>query len=65
MPLDESSLAGYTAVTGNVQNVPDAYELPSGSAGSRAFDKRIGYRTKSMLVVPMKDHRDRVTASSS
>ncbi len=60
IPLDENSLAGYTAVTGKVQNVRDAYELPSGSAGSRAFDERSGYRTKSMLVVPMRDHKDQV-----
>jgi HD-GYP domain-containing protein (c-di-GMP phosphodiesterase class II) len=60
MPLDESWLAGYTAVTGKVQNVPDAYELPSGSAGSRTFDERSGYRTKSMLVVPMRDHHGHV-----
>jgi HD-GYP domain-containing protein (c-di-GMP phosphodiesterase class II) len=60
MPLDESSLAGYTAVTGKVQNVPDAYELGAGSAGSRAFDERSGYRTKSMLVIPMRDHKNEV-----
>jgi HD-GYP domain-containing protein (c-di-GMP phosphodiesterase class II) len=60
MPLDENSLAGYSAVTGRVQNVPDAYELGAGSAGSRAFDERSGYRTKSMLVVPMRDHHGHV-----
>ena len=60
MPLDESSLAGYTAVTGEVQNVPDAYEHGAGSAGSRAFDERSGYRTKSMLVIPMRDHKNEV-----
>ena len=27
MPLDESSIAGYVAVTGREQNVPDAYQL--------------------------------------
>src|SRR5207344_3217951 len=26
----------------------------------RAFDQRSGYRTKSVLVVPMKDHQDKV-----
>ena len=57
-PLDESWLAGYTAVTGKVQNIPDAYELRE--AASRAFDERSGYRTKSMLVVPMRDHHDQV-----
>jgi HD-GYP domain-containing protein (c-di-GMP phosphodiesterase class II)/DNA-binding response OmpR family regulator len=65
MPLSEESIAGYAALTGEAVNVADAYHLPagtpySGSAGFRAFDQKSGYRTKSMLVVPMKDHQDKV-----
>ena len=62
MPLDETSIAGYAALTGKVVNVADAYNLPAGSPFkiSRAFDERSGYRTKSMLVVPMRDHQDEV-----
>jgi HD-GYP domain-containing protein (c-di-GMP phosphodiesterase class II) len=60
--LDESSIAGYVALSGRVVNVGDAYRLPKGSAFriSRSFDERSGYRTKSMLVVPMLDHEDAV-----
>jgi HD-GYP domain-containing protein (c-di-GMP phosphodiesterase class II) len=59
MPLDESSIAGYVALTGTSVNVADAYDLPAGTPYgiSRSFDLRSGYRTKSMLVVPMRDYR--------
>jgi HD-GYP domain-containing protein (c-di-GMP phosphodiesterase class II) len=59
MPLDKTaSIAGYVAVTGEMQNVPDAYRLPRDSPFqvSRSFDEKSGYRSKSMLVVPMRDH---------
>jgi HD-GYP domain-containing protein (c-di-GMP phosphodiesterase class II) len=63
IPLDHSSIAGHVALTGQTVNVADAYRLPPGSPFqiSRAFDRTSGYRTKSMLVVPMRDHRDAVT----
>jgi HD-GYP domain-containing protein (c-di-GMP phosphodiesterase class II) len=62
MPLDKGSIAGYVAVSGEPVNVPDAYRLPEGSSFriSRSFDEKSGYRTKSMLVVPMRDHKDTV-----
>ncbi len=58
MPLNESSIAGYAALKGQIVNVADAYNLPPGSPFkiSRSFDEQSGYRTKSMLVVPMRDH---------
>ena len=62
MPLNETSIAGYVALTGEPVNVADAYNLPPGSpfSISRSFDETSGYRTKSMLVVPMRDHDDQV-----
>ena len=62
MPLNEHSIAGYVAVSGQPVNVGDAYHLPSGSTFqiSRTFDEKSGYRTKSMLVVPMRDHHEKV-----
>ncbi len=58
IPLDETSIAGYVALTGSPVNVPDAYYPPKGSPYtiSRSFDEESGYRSKSMLVVPMRDH---------
>jgi HD-GYP domain-containing protein (c-di-GMP phosphodiesterase class II) len=62
IPVDRSSLAGYTAVTGEPLVIDDAYFLPPDVEYSinRSFDERYGYRTKSMLVIPMKDHRDEI-----
>jgi len=62
MPLSEASIAGYVALTGQIVNVADAYHLPAGSSYkvSRSFDEKSGYRTKSMLVVPMRDHQNEV-----
>jgi HD-GYP domain-containing protein (c-di-GMP phosphodiesterase class II) len=62
VPLNETSISGYVALTGEIVNVADAYHLASGSpySISRSFDERSGYRTKSMLVVPMRDHDQKV-----
>jgi HD-GYP domain-containing protein (c-di-GMP phosphodiesterase class II) len=60
MPLDDKSIAGHVALSGVPLNVPDAYHLPDGTpySISRAFDAKSGYRTKSVLVVPMRDHHN-------
>jgi HD-GYP domain-containing protein (c-di-GMP phosphodiesterase class II) len=62
IPLDEASISGYVARSGRVVNVADAYRLPEGSSFriSRSFDEKSGYRTRSMLVVPMRDHDNQV-----
>lgn len=62
LPISTSSLAGYAAVTGEPLVLADAYAIPGDEPYSfnRSFDERTGYRTKSMLVVPMVDHRDEV-----
>jgi HD-GYP domain-containing protein (c-di-GMP phosphodiesterase class II) len=58
----EPSIAGYAALNGKVVHVVDAYNLPAGSPFEigRKFDEKSGYRTKSILVVPMRDHEDNV-----
>jgi len=55
LPIDDASVAGHVALTGNVLQLDDAYVLPPGSRFrvNRDFDERVGYRTKSMLVIPM------------
>lgn len=57
MPISTSTMSGYVAATGMALRIPDVYTLPEGVpyAFSDAFDKKIGYRTKSMLVVPMEN----------
>ncbi|MEO8562373.1 MAG: HD domain-containing phosphohydrolase [bacterium] len=62
VPIDHSSLAGYVASTGEALVIGDVYLLPDGATyrQNRSFDETFGYRTKSMLVLPMKTHRDEV-----
>lgn len=62
IPLDQTSIAGYVALTGDIVNVADAYHLSPGTPYtiSRSFDQQSGYRTKSMLVVPMLDHHGQI-----
>ena len=56
LPIDEQSVVGHVVLTGEILQLDDAYVLPEGSPFhiNRDFDVKAGYRTKSMLVVPMK-----------
>jgi signal transduction histidine kinase len=62
IPVSKSTLAGYVAYTGEPLNIPDVYEIDSRSeySFSPAFDQRTGYRTRSMLVLPMKNQENEV-----
>lgn len=57
MPLTRKSLAGYVALTGEILNLPDAYNLPPDVPYQldRSFDTTMPYRTCSVLVLPMQD----------
>ena len=56
LPLDETSIAGFVALTGSVVNLADAREIPGGAPYrfDPAFDERYRYRTRSVLAVPMR-----------
>jgi len=56
LPLTGASIVGHVALTGQVINVADAYAPPPDAPFTinRRFDDEAGYRTKSMLVVPMR-----------
>ena len=62
VPIDHASLAGYAAATGEPLVIGDVYLLPDDVTykQNRSFDDAFGYRTRSMLVLPMKSHRDEV-----
>lgn len=62
LPMDKKSISGYVAVTGQVLNIPDAYQLSPDAPYSfnPSFDKKNDYLSKSMLVVPMKNHVDEI-----
>ena len=59
LPITRKSLAGYVALTGETLVIDDAYELTDEAEYTinRSFDVKNGYRTKSMLVLPMNNHQ--------
>ena len=61
LALDVPSLAGYVANSGEVVNVPEAYEIPSDApyAFNWRVDLTTGYRTHSVLAVPLRDAAQR------
>ncbi len=62
LPFDDTSLAGYVAFHGRPLVIEDVYHIPQSEPYShnRSFDREQGYRARSMLIVPMKDHLDTV-----
>jgi HD-GYP domain-containing protein (c-di-GMP phosphodiesterase class II) len=62
LPLTRGSVAGYVALSGEVVRIADAYEIPETSEYrfNQSFDKQNGYRSKSMMVVPMRDHENAI-----
>ena len=62
LPFDDASLAGCVAFHGQPLIIEDAYHIPESEPYSHnpSFDREHGYRCRSMLIVPMKDHRDTV-----
>ena len=57
VPVSVNLMAGFVALTGETLNIPDVYEIPSEAPYhfNEAFDRQAGYRTTSMLVVPLQD----------
>jgi HD-GYP domain-containing protein (c-di-GMP phosphodiesterase class II) len=50
-------VAAHAALTGNTVNIADAYTAEGFDfSGTRAFDSKTGYRSKSFLTVPMRNH---------
>lgn len=50
-------IAGYVAATGDILNIVDAYLDPRFNP---EFDKLTGYRTKTILCMPMRDKDDKI-----
>lgn len=62
-PINSNSIAGHVAATGETLNIPDAWELGSDTPYSfnRSYDELSGYRTRSMLTLPLTAFRGDVT----
>jgi HD-GYP domain-containing protein (c-di-GMP phosphodiesterase class II) len=54
-------VAAFAALTGQTVNIADAYTAEGFDFnGTRNFDKKTGYRSKSFLTVPMKNHENEI-----
>ena len=56
IPIDDKSIAGYVASTGQALNLADVYHLPPDVSYcfSSQFDDASGYKTISVLTIPLK-----------
>ncbi len=55
------NVCAYAANSGEIVNIPDVYEAEGFNfEGTRKFDAGTGYRSKSMLVIPMRDHEGEI-----
>jgi len=58
---NHSMVAAYAALTGQTVNIADAYTADGFDfTGTRNFDKKTGYRSKSFLTVPMANHEHEI-----
>jgi HD-GYP domain-containing protein (c-di-GMP phosphodiesterase class II) len=62
LPLSEDSMAGYTALRGEVLNFDNAYKMPRDLPFhfNDHFDKQTGYHTQSLLSLPMRNAKGEV-----
>lgn len=62
LAITKSSIIGYAALSAQPLRIEDAYRIPGDVdyEFNDSFDKMTGYRTKSILTVPMCDHKDRI-----
>ncbi len=55
--LKETNVSAFVALKGISVNIPDVYDTDLFDfTGPKKFDQSTGYRSKSMLVVPMRNH---------
>jgi HD-GYP domain-containing protein (c-di-GMP phosphodiesterase class II) len=62
IPVDSCSIAGYVASNGAILNIPDVYQLANYYPFSfnSSYDELTGYRTCSMLTIPLSNFRGEV-----
>ncbi len=62
MPISEESIAGYVALHGEALHLRDAYRVPASAPYklNTQFDRQFGYRTRSLLTLPMKNAKGEV-----
>lgn len=59
--IKESNVSGFSALKGATINIPDVYSSELFDfTGPKKFDASTGYRSRSMLVLPLKNHENEV-----
>ena len=57
--MNHANVSAFVANTGRSVNIEDVFETEEFDfAGPRLFYEKVGFRTKSMLVVPLRNHED-------
>ncbi|MCG6552324.1 MAG: GAF domain-containing protein [Candidatus Magnetominusculus sp. LBB02] len=55
------NVSTYVALTGETINFPDVYEVEGFDfQGTKIYDKNNGYRSRSMMVTPLKNHENEI-----
>ncbi|MDP7654145.1 MAG: HD domain-containing phosphohydrolase [Candidatus Marinimicrobia bacterium] len=58
---NHTNVSAHVAIAGEIVNIPDVYEAEGFDfSGPKKYDEITGYRTQSMMVIPMRDHTDKV-----
>ena len=58
---NKTMIAANAGLTGDTINIPDAYKAKGFDfSGTKSFDEKTGYRSKSFLTVPLKNHEDEI-----
>ena len=58
---NKTMIAANAGLTGDTINIPDAYKAKGFDfSGTKAFDEKTGYLSKSFLTVPLKNHEDEI-----
>ena len=61
VPLNPAYVSSYVAIEGKTVSFDDVYQMDDFDfSGTRKYDSMTGYRTTSMLVIPLKDHLNEV-----
>ena len=62
VPINHYSISGYVASTGELLNIPDVYQLPSGVPYrfDPSYDQKSQYRSQSMLTIPLRNNQGKV-----
>ena len=58
---NHAMVVAYSALSGKTVNIPDAYTAAGYDfSGTKAFDRKTGYRSTSFLTVPMRNHEHEI-----